>query len=136
MHKVTTLTEWLEDNNVTMEATWGSDDPTPKTFEHTDAWTCEFKYQDRAINITFYMGLGYNGELPDILRVITCILDDSASVDNCSCFEEWADCYGWNPDSREAERVYNACKVNADKIAYLFGDKYSEVIDLYLDSDE
>lgn len=46
--------------------------------------------------------------LPDAASVIYSLLMDSDVLDYSS-FEEWADSLGYDPDSREAEKTYNAC---------------------------
>lgn len=49
---------------------------------------------------------------PSITDVLHCLILDS-DVLNYASFEDWAPEAGFNPDSREAERVYRACMFNA-----------------------
>lgn len=46
--------------------------------------------------------------LPDSVSVIWSLLMDSAVLDY-SGFEDWANNYGYDPDSRNAEKIYQAC---------------------------
>lgn len=59
---------------------------------------------------------------PGIECVIACLLTD-ADVYNCSDFKEWAECYGYDIDSRKAEKTYKACLNNAEKVWGMFSSK-------------
>lgn len=45
-----------------------------------------------------------------------------ASVLDFSCFEEWAQAFGYDEDSREAERIYRACLADALRLRAAVGD--------------
>lgn len=45
---------------------------------------------------------------PDPDDVVYSLLSDSEALDY-SGFEEWANCFGYDPDSRKAETIYKAC---------------------------
>ena len=65
---------------------------------------------------------------PDLPEILQCLVNDSNVKDYVS-FEEWAPEFGYDPDSRKAEKVYNECKKitgeflkiigGVDKIDYL-----------------
>jgi hypothetical protein len=76
-------------------------------------------------SIEYSMGSAHRG-LPKLLDVFGCLLSDSGSTDQP--FEDWADELGYDSDSRKAERIYNACKATAEKLAKLFSA--SELNDL------
>ena len=46
---------------------------------------------------------------PEAADVLACIANDAASVD-CNDFETWAAEFGYDSDSRRAERIFNACR--------------------------
>lgn len=49
---------------------------------------------------------------PDLLDVVHCLLLDSAVLE-FSDFEEWANEYGYNTDSRKAEEIYERCRITS-----------------------
>jgi hypothetical protein len=55
---------------------------------------------------------------PLLRDVLHCLVSD-ASVLDYSCFEEWASDFGYDADSREAERVYKECLALALKLRQL-----------------
>lgn len=57
---------------------------------------------------------------PKAASVLYCLISDSDVLDYAT-FEEWADNYGYNPDSREAEGTYKACIENALKLRRAIG---------------
>ena len=62
---------------------------------------------------------------PTASDVLYCLVSD-ASVLDYPTFEEWASDCGYGPDSRDGERIYRACIVNALKLRALFGDSMLE----------
>ena len=71
-----------------------------------------------------------NTERPDVMKVfrdlaalskpephnlIACLIMDTNGTDQT--FEQWAEDLGYDTDSREAERTYNACRETARKLA-------------------
>ena len=45
---------------------------------------------------------------PKLVDVLYSLVMDSDAL-NYSTFEEWADCFGYDTDSREAEKIYKQC---------------------------
>jgi hypothetical protein len=69
--------------------------------------------------VTYYsQGSGIKTE-PTIGTVLSCLRSD-ASAYNLS-FEEWCAEYGYDDDSRRAERTYNACRDTAADLENLLG---------------
>lgn len=58
------------------------------------------------------MPIGRNPILPDPVDVIASLALDSEILDYAG-FEQWADEFGYDPDSRKAEAIYSACLQNA-----------------------
>lgn len=56
--------------------------------------------------------------LPDVLESLAL---DFQGVADLQTFEAWASDYGYNPDSREAERIYNTCRDSLARFAQVFG---------------
>lgn len=77
------------------------------TIDGRDAvkWECENGYklfQDSVFKMK------QNPILPNAQDVIYSLLTDSEVLDYAT-FEDWADSFGYDPDSRSHEKIYNAC---------------------------
>ena len=46
---------------------------------------------------------------PSLSDVLYCLVSDASSVRNGEKFEDWANELGYNPDSRQDEKCFNAC---------------------------
>lgn len=66
---------------------------------------------------------GLSGEpiKPDSLDVLYSLVTDSEVLEH-SCFEEWAGSFGYDADSRSAEKIYRACLDIALKLRSGIGD--------------
>lgn len=87
-----------------------------------DHFKCVFTRKGKQMTAYFSQGEGFKGEPPTIGRVLESIHLDATSVDNVS-FEEWAQGFGYDPDSRKAERLYRACKRSARKMERFLHDR-------------
>ena len=55
---------------------------------------------------------------PDAADVVHSLIMDASTTDEE--FEDWASNYGYDPDSREAERIYKACRLTAAALRRAF----------------
>jgi hypothetical protein len=72
----------------------------------------------------YSMGSAWTGK-PAREDVLASLVMDAASVWDLvepGDFEDWADCLGYDSDSRKAEATFNACKVIAKEMADMFSD--------------
>src|SRR5690606_30024160 len=84
-------------------------------------WVVTLYYGDEEMTTPYYTGLLIQDvELSDVMNSL--FLD--ADVRHYSSFEEWARDYGYDTDSRSAERTYKACLKNYDDLRGLLGDDY------------
>lgn len=75
------------------------------------------------LNGSFALGKGRAIDQPDSLDVLYCLVLD-ADVLDYSGFEEWADNYGYDPDSRKAEATYKECLSQSLKLRTGLGAHY------------
>jgi hypothetical protein len=66
-------------------------------------------------------------ELPALEDVMYSLVQDYSVLDHPT-FESWAIEYGYDPDSKGAEKIYNACKDNALMLRILFGDDNVKIL--------
>ena len=66
---------------------------------------------------------------PTLAEVLDCLASEASGVDNARSFEDWASEYGYDTDSRKAERTYQICKKQAQELKALLGqDAYNQLL--------
>ena len=71
---------------------------------------------------------------PGMDDVFYSMLSDGAPMFDGETFEQWAENLGYSTDSRDAERIYNACLENGKKIKTLFSNsEISELREIFSD---
>lgn len=70
---------------------------------------------------TYYsMGLGLQGE-PELSDVLDSLAMDAQGYENAGDFEDWANEYGYDTDSRKAEKTYNTIGEQSKRLRKLLG---------------
>ena len=73
-----------------------------------DHWRCRLRNDGKSMTVYFSKGSGHNGAAPTLEEVLETLASDASGVDNARDFEDWCSEYGYDTDSRTAERTYNA----------------------------
>ena len=98
----------------------------PRNFE------CTIEFEGRGYHepLTVYFSQGSAHKKPPTLaEVLDCLASDASGVDNAQSFEEWASEYGYDTDSRKAEKTYNICRQQAQELkALLDRDAYDQLL--------
>lgn len=113
----------------TMTATRTDSNPYMENSDRMDHWRCTLRYKGRSMTVTFSKGEGHHGAEPTIDEVLECLVEDARSWERSTSFEEWAGEYGYNTDSRKAERTYRAVKREAEGLRRLLGTEYDAILD-------
>jgi len=71
-------------------------------------------------SVDFYQGSAHT-KPPTVADVLYCILSD-ASARHHGSFEDWAQEYGFDEDSRKAEQIYRRCLKTAEDMVDCFGE--------------
>ena len=116
------LEQFITDNRVTMTAERTDSNPAMDDSANMDHWRVTLRCRRRQMTTVFSMGYGHNGAEPKTAEVLDCLASDANGYDNAQSFEDWAGDYGFDTDSRKAERTYKAMAKSADKIRRLLGD--------------
>lgn len=116
------LDQFIADNRLTMTAERTDSNPSMADSANMDHWKVTIRCAGRRMTLVFSMGYGHNGKAPDLPNVLDCLASDANSYDNAQSFEDWAGDFGYDPDSRTAERTYKAVAKSADKLRKLLGD--------------
>jgi hypothetical protein len=117
--KVLKLTKLCEGRGVKLTYTTGG--RVPDNMRGMTPYKCTLKYQGRQLTTPFFMGsIG----VPDVADVLSNLLSETNGVE-CGDFEGWCSDFGYDSDSRSAERVYKQCKAMAPKVRALLGHDYN-----------
>ena len=102
-----------------------SDGPMPEGWDRGGhSWKVQLRYDGRQMTTPFYTGSAL-GE-PTLRDVLECLLSDESSADQS--FEEWCSDYGYDTDSRQAERTYKAVRSKSKKLRRLLGGNLAGIL--------
>lgn len=82
------------------------------------------KYGVRRMSLHFSKGCGHNGAEPTAAEVLDCLRSDAWGADEL--FETWANDLGFDPDSRSAEKIYNAVRRQTAKLSKFLGETFDD----------
>jgi len=86
------------------------------------AYTLKLTGADDESMITPWMqGLGHDSKVIDVAEVVDSLISDVWSYREAGSFEDWAGEYGYDTDSRKAEKSYNEIGAMADDVIRVMG---------------
>ena len=105
--------------------------PNMQDSAHMDHWKVTLRRKGKRLTTIFSMGRGHGGAAPTPAAVISCLISDSAAVDQS--FDSWCADLGADPDSRRALATFKACQRNGRKLVQFLGDDLQAFIDAAAD---
>jgi hypothetical protein len=84
-------------------------------------WECEHGYEARYWESSGVISSQRAPIKPDTSDIVHCLVLD-ADVLNYATFEEWAENFGYDTDSRKAESIYRTCLETAIKLRARLGE--------------
>ena len=89
-------------------------------------YKCTLKMGPKRMTVYFSVG----SAVGDISTedVLNCLLADANGFDYLSGFEGWATQYGYETDSREAEKIYKAVVHQSKRLGTFLGDLLDEAL--------
>lgn len=118
------LEDRIAQDGITAEAEWGETPSWALDEEHPRTWyRVTLHYDGGAMTVPFGMGSALTEE-PTAADVLNCLASDASGYENARTFEEWASEYGYDPDSRSAERTYNLVAEQTAHLRTFLGDQY------------
>lgn len=110
----------------------------PEDFAGATSWNVTLKRGEPGVDydelrVPFYTGSAWT-EPPTALDVLTCLASDACGYENARDFEEWASEYGYDTDSRRAERLYNQVGNQTEKLRDFLGDDFDAIV--YSDNEQ
>lgn len=132
----TTMTDFLTRVPVKMTATRYQ--PSPDTGAQWDRaashWRCVLWHEGRKIQVAFHMGQALTGP-PTFAAVLDCLASDAAGYENASDFADWCAEYGYDADSRKAERIFRQIERQTGSLARLLGVELYEKLLWHVERD-
>jgi len=84
-------------------------------------WHCTLRFQGRQYSFDFWQGPAITGE-PTAEGCLECLLSDAQSGEQD--FESFCGEFGYDQDSRKAEKTWQACQKTTAGLKRLLGDDY------------
>lgn len=118
------LEQLCERLKITADAQYGGVE-VPEGWTHgTHPYKVTLRFQRRTLTVPFFMGPAHSRE-PTAADVLYCVCSDARAADDS--FEGWCSEFGYETDSRKAEKTYKACAALAPRVQRFLGDHYEEV---------
>jgi hypothetical protein len=114
------LAEFIRQNKISLSAVY-TDANALMNDTRMDHWKCVFRSGKRRMTVTFSKGPGHNGAEPTAEEVLDCLASDASGVQNARSFDDWCSEYGYDTDSRKAEKIYKACVRQSAELLNLLG---------------
>ena len=116
-----TIAQFVAANRITMTAMWTDRNPNMDDAEYMDHWKVVIRRPGHTLTTYFSMGYGHSGKAPKAKDVLDCLASDASGTENS--FEDWCSEYGYESDSRKAERIYKACEHSAKRLKAFLGEE-------------
>lgn len=89
---------------------------------------CRVTRETRSFSFYFSQGSAHT-ENPTLIDVLDCMASDSSGFDNSQSFEEWAREYGYDTDSRTAEKTFRTVRRQSEQLKRVLGQSaYRELL--------
>ena len=113
-----TLQQFIDRHNLTLTATRADRNPDMSDFDG-DHWKVTLKRPRRQMALVFSKGYGHGGAPPTAEEVLECLACDAwADFDD---FEGFCSEYGYDSDSRKAERLFKSLARQSRKLKKFMG---------------
>lgn len=114
---------------ITASAEWADTNPNmadmPAGSTH---WKVTLRRKGKRLTVPFSMGAALCRE-PTADDVLECLCSDAGSYENAGGdFEAWCSEYGYDADSRKAERTFKAVETQTKKLRQFLGDDYEKAL--------
>jgi hypothetical protein len=123
-----TIQSLINKHNIKFSANWISERPDGLMEGPHNNYKCRITAGRRGFTLYFSQGYGIQGD-PTIERVLDSLASDAADYENAQSFEDWASNYGYDTDSRKAEKIYRAVKRQAEQLKRTIGgEAYNDLL--------
>jgi hypothetical protein len=124
------LSDFIKANHIRATVTYGNNENIEgdNWKRSANPWTVVLHRNRHQMTVPFYTGSAITEE-PDAATVLDCLASDASGFENARSFEDWAEEYGYDTDSRKAERIYKQVERQTKKLQHLLGtDLYNTLL--------
>jgi len=116
-----TIQEFITENRISIKSEYADANKAAPDWKDANHYKVTLKYGRRQYTTYFSQGYGITGD-PDAEGVLNCLALDSSGIENTSSFEGWCCEYGYDTDSRKAEKIFKVCERQAKKLKVFLGE--------------
>ena len=113
---------------VRLTSTWVDRNPHMDDSRDMDHWRCTLSAEGRRMVVYYSKGFGHNGEEPTVAELLDCLASDAAGVENATGLVDWCAEYGYDANSRSAERTYRTIQRQSDRLRFVLGEERYEAL--------
>lgn len=106
------LNDFIAQHGITADVQYGAPADTRTIGERMTPWSVAIESTEGAFLVVPFF-TGEAGGVPTARDVLECLALDAAGYENARHFEDWADEYGYDTDSRSAEQTYRAVETQS-----------------------
>jgi hypothetical protein len=124
-----TMAQFIAAHGVKFSATMTDKNPNMDDMPSGSAhWKCQIRRGRRSMTVHFSQGPAVCRE-PTAADVLDCLASDAAGYENARSFEDWCGEYGYDTDSRKAERTFRAVEAQSTALARLLSpDEFNALL--------
>lgn len=123
-----TLTQFVKENKIRIKIDYADSNKNVPDWKDANHYKITLKKGNKTLSTYFSQGYGITEE-PTTEDVLNALASDSSGIENARSFEDWASEYGFDTNSRKAERIFHICEKQADKLKNFLGDVlYNELL--------
>lgn len=123
-----TINEFVTRHKITLTSQYTDRNPHMNNSENMDNYKYVLRRATSRMTLYFSKGFGHNGAEPTAAEVLECLASDCAGIENAGGFEQWCSEYGYDTDSRTAERTFKVCEKQAEKLNTFLGFDLYQVL--------
>lgn len=117
-----TIAQFIESNRIVSGSYRVDGNPNMDGGSNMDHWKVTIKRSGHTLTTYFSKGYGHHGAEPTTAEILSCLADDSSTVDNAGDFEDFCNELGYDTDSRKAEKTFKVCEHQAKRLRSFLGD--------------
>lgn len=123
-----TLQEFIDETGIVLTSRKVVTNPHMEGSDSMDNYHVKLRAKslgNATMRLYYSKGKGLNGVAPTADEVLDCLASDASSIENANNnFEAFCDDYGYDIDSRKAEKTFNACARQAQRLNKFLGEDY------------
>jgi hypothetical protein len=122
-----TIARFIQVERITMTASRTDRNPNMPDSQDMDHWKVTLRRPGHSMTTYFSMGYGHNGKAPKAAEVLDCLASDANGASDS--FEDFCSNFGYDEDSRKAEKIYKACQHSAARLSNFLGStRYDDLL--------